>query len=355
MTRILFRVDVGTGIGLGHWVRALALAAAARELGADCLLLAAGNRGGDARTHHLVAGSGFDSAFLEQVALGGREDFSRTLAAALRHGSDVVVVDSYHATGKYLEKIRAAGFVVVAIDDLGREPFACQVVVNGGTQASQLGYQSSSGDTCFLLGPRYALLRHEFRGIPRRVATPAVKSILITLGGEDICNVTPGLIRSLANLPENLAIVVVLGPLITNREEIELAAGAGRGRVRLVDTPDSMRELMLGVDIAITAGGHTTYELAAAGTPAVAIEVAANQAASLRALARAGVVYLAGCATQPHLIERVKTAVEELCRDTNARQDMASRGQSLVDGWGAIRVAQVVTANRASRPKAAVA
>jgi hypothetical protein len=54
-------------------------------------------------------------------------------------------------------------------------------------------------------------------------------------------------------------------------------------------------------------------------------------------------------------MERVKATVRELCRDASARQDMASRGQSLVDGWGALRVAQVLTANRLSRPKAAVA
>ncbi|HKS96211.1 MAG TPA: UDP-2,4-diacetamido-2,4,6-trideoxy-beta-L-altropyranose hydrolase [Terriglobia bacterium] len=354
MTRILFRADAGAGVGLGHCVRSLALAVAARDLGADCRLLVAGAED-SVGTHRLAAGSGFHIEFLEQVALGGREDFARTLAAALRQGSDVVVVDSYRACGRYLEKLRAAGFVVLAIDDLAEEPFPCQIVVNGGAQASKLRYRSSSGDTCFLLGPHYALLRPQFRGLPRRVVAPVAKNVLITLGSEDGRNVIPTLIATLGKLSEDLAMVAVLGPLIANRGEIELATHACGDRVRLVNAPVSMRELMLSADLAVAAGGQTTYELAATGTPTVAIEVAANQAASLRALAQAGVLGLAGRASEPNVVERVKAAVRELCHDASARQDMASCGQSLVDGWGALRVAQVLTGNRLSRPKAAVA
>ncbi|HEV2495918.1 MAG TPA: UDP-2,4-diacetamido-2,4,6-trideoxy-beta-L-altropyranose hydrolase [Terriglobia bacterium] len=355
MTRILFRADLGAGIGLGHWVRSVSLAAAARDMGAYCQLLAVGTSKSDVSTHRVVARSGFDSEFLEQVALGGREDFERTLTMALRHASDVVVVDSYHANAQYLEGLRAAGFVVGAIDDLAEGPFACHIVVNGGAQASELSYRSSSGDTTFLLGPRYALLRPEFWSLPHRVVTPTVKSILVTLGGGDLHNLMPKLIVSLRDLPEDVRIGAVLGPLITDRNEIELAASTCRGHVSLVEAPDSLRDVMLGADLAIAAGGQTSYELAAAGTPAVVIEVAENQAASVKALARAGVVRLAGRAGDPNLVERVRVAVQELCRDGSARQAMAFRGQTLVDGRGAPRVAEAVTANCPSFSRVAIA
>jgi UDP-2,4-diacetamido-2,4,6-trideoxy-beta-L-altropyranose hydrolase len=355
VTRILFRVDVGAGIGVGHWVRSLALATAARDLGADCLLLGAVGSERTALTRSLIVKSGFDTRLLEQVALGGREDFDLTLAMALRHASDAVVVDSYHANGEYLGRLRDAGLLVVALDDLARDPFPCQIVVNGGAQASELEYKSSSGDTCFLLGPRFALLRPEFQILARRVVARAAKSILVAIGGEDVHHLMPKLIVSLRELPEDVAIVAALGPFLTNRIEIELAVRTCRGRVTLVEAPNSMGDLMLTADLAIAAGGQTSYELAATGTPAAVIEVAENQAASLRALARAGVVRLAGRANDQNLVERVKVAVQELCGDASARQTMASRGQSLVDGRGALRVAEVLTTSCPRFSRAAIA
>lgn len=340
MTRVLFRVDVGPAIGLGHLARSLALAAAGRDAGMQCVFLAVGSVIGYRAALKLVTGSGFEAEIVDQVVLGGREDLERTLYEAARHSSDVVVVDSYHVDGQFFERLRAAGLFVIANDDVAPYPFPCQLVVNGGAHARELLYRSSSGDTRFLLGPEYAMLRPEFRDLPRRAVCAVARNILVTLGGADPCDLMPKLLRLLAELPGDFEVAAISGPFFKNLGVVERIASRWRGKVRLCAAPDSMRDLMLRADVAIAAAGQTLYELIATGTPTVAIQVADNQCRSLRALARSGVVHVAGRASDVELLKRVGVIVEEMRFAREARSEMAARGQQLVDGRGAARVAE---------------
>jgi spore coat polysaccharide biosynthesis predicted glycosyltransferase SpsG len=103
-----------------------------------------------------------------------------------------------------------------------------------------------------------------------------------------------------------------------------------------------MHALMLKADLAVTGGGQTTYELAATGTPAVAICIAENQRVSLKGLAEAGTLEFVGDAVDDDLELKLKSALTGLGGDPKRRQTMSERGQRLVDGRGAERVAQEI-------------
>lgn len=264
----------------------MSLAAALQQLGATCLFL-------DTRDHTIrdrVANSGFNVSRTEGIAPGTAEDLKQVLDTALLHECEAIVVDSYDASHEYVMRLRTAGLYVVAIDDLARFAFPCQLVVNCGLQARQLPYSSSSGDTTFLLGPQYALIRPEFWQIPSRAIADRVQNVLVTLGGGDPQNLTPTLLGLLDDLPGDFTVTTIIGPFFENREEVGHAANASRRSVRLLEDPSSMCSLMLEADLAVSAGGQTLYELAATGTPTVGVQVAENQASNLRALAAQGVI-----------------------------------------------------------------
>ncbi len=69
--------------------------------------------------------------------------------------------------------------------------------------ARQLRYHSSSGDTLFLMGPEYSILRPEFWKIGPRVVKDAVENILVTFGGADPCNLTPSVLGLLNQVSGN--------------------------------------------------------------------------------------------------------------------------------------------------------
>lgn len=334
----LFRVDATAAIGIGHLQRCLSLAAALSYHSAHCGFLAVE----DATSLTWINSQGFLVESLGEAVPGSPEDAARALVVARRLRAGAVVVDTYAAKPDYLGALRDGGVFVVAIDDLATFPFPCQVVLNPGAAAKQLDYQSSSGDTCFLLGPQYALLRPEFWEPTPRVLDGEEMSILVMLGGADPRNAMPPLLRRLSELPGPPRLTAIVGPYFENRAEIEREAKPSPDRVRLVESPSSMRNLMLEVDLAISGGGQTLYELAATGTPTLAIELAPNQVPNLQALAEAGCLQWVGSISERDWVEKVGQSVYPLLNNREERLRMSRAGQALIDGRGAPRAADAL-------------
>lgn len=341
MTRVLFRVDAGPGVGLGHLQRCLSLASALRRRGAECLFIT----NSAALNAERIGVSGFEREVLRAGTSWGAEDLAQTRAAAGRREWTAVVVDSGCKGPDYLQGLRNAGLSVCAIEDLAPFPFPCQLVVNGDAHAERLRYESSSGDTRFLLGPEYVPLRQEFWEEPvRQARTAGARRILVTLGGADPHNLMPRLLRMIGELPVPLEITAVIGPYFERREEVKAAAESVSAPVRLVESPTSVRPFMEEADLSVSAAGQTLYELARVGCPTVSFVMGSDQAEQLEAIARAGCVLSAGDARQGDLCGRVREALTGLLNNGSRRSAMTEAGQRLVDGQGAHRVAEALMA-----------
>lgn len=331
-TAILIRADGGAGVGMGHARRCLALAAALAEQGATVVFAVPGEE----PLLEAVRRAGFA---VEAVPRDEAVTLEGTRALARRLGSGVLVVDSYRTAP---EAIAAGGVRCTAvIDDLADRPLPADVVVNGLAGADSLSYRVAK-HTRLLLGPRYALLRRQFRSLGARAIAPRVGRVLITTGGEDRAGLVPKLIEAVAGALPEAVTDVVIGPWFTNQETIRATAARWPSRVNLHTDPSDLAELMTGADLAITGGGQTTYELAATGTPAVAIQLADNQERSLRHLSAAGTLTVAGNVADPGLPEAVADHVRHLASHPELREKQSRAGRRLVDGKGAERVAKIL-------------
>lgn len=335
MTRILVRVDAGSHVGLGHLHRCLSLASALRRKDADCVFLTNSERAVQDR----VVTLGFAVHALDSVESGSEGDWRQTLEVAEQHQCGAVVADSYRVDAGYLSRLRAGGLFVAVIDDLASLPFPCHLVINGGVQAESLPCRPSTGDTRFLLGPKYALLREEFWDVSSRTVKDEVRNVLVTMGGADGRNLTPTILEVLDPLRGEFSVTVVVGPFFNNHVEIEAVVEHSQRRIRLLQSPDSMYQLMLEADLAISGGGQTLYELAATGTPAVAVQVAENQAGNIQSLAQHGVVSPISFECREQLCAALGDEVGRLLADSERRRQMSRAGQELVDGKGAVRCA----------------
>lgn len=337
-TSVLFRVEASPDIGVGHLQRCLSLAGALRHVGAECLFLM--NKG--LIIHDWVKRLGFEGHTLGAIKSWGEDDVSHTIAIANTNGCVAIVVDSDCEGADYLNELRCNGLFVCAIEDAAPHPFPCQLVVNGDAHARKLTYHSSFGDTVFLLGTEYSILRDEFWKIPSRVVTNAVRNILVTLGGADPCNLMPRVLSFLSVLRGSFSISAIIGPFFNNIEEVRAVARRANGQIRLVYSPDSVCGLMMEADLAISAGGQTLYELARTGCPTVAVRMASNQDKQLQLFAQAGFVRPVGRADDRSVVSAIGDAVISLLSDSRARSAMSAAGQGLVDGQGALRVAQTI-------------
>lgn len=337
---VLFRVDAAPDIGLGHLQRCLSLATALRYLNTSCAFLT----NEEPTVRRRIRRFGFDGRTLGATESWGADDLTQTMAVAATHKCGAIVVDSDYEGAKYLSQLRNAGYYVVAIEDTAPHPFPCHLVVNGDAHARQLPYQGLSEDTQFLLGPEYSILRREFWEVPARVGSENVDHILVTLGGADPYNIMPRVIDLLDTLPEAFSVSVIIGPFFDNFSEVQAAAQRAQRAITLVKAPDSVRDLMIEADLAISAGGQTLYELARVGCPTVAVRMAANQDGQLGVFEEAGFLSIAGHADHGSIVEAIGAAVRTLLADPQARATMSVAGQRLIDGHGVLRVARTIRA-----------
>ena len=143
-------------------------------------------------------------------------------------------------------------------------------------------------------------------------------------------------------LPE-AALDVVTGPFFSREVILETEAlAAANPKISVWLDPPAMYELMARADLAVTGGGQTTYELAASGTPAVAIRLVGNQTGNLKGLSACGVLEWVDGVDDADLHEKVQAAIVRLGGDPLAREAMSRAGRALVDGQGAARVARAV-------------
>jgi len=330
--RAAIRVDAGPAIGLGHARRCLTLAGALRELGVESFFVCAGDR--DAQEW-------LEAWDFEVVPMEPGRDPADTLEHARRRRAGAVVVDAPSFAAAALPALAGAGLRVVVIDDLADSALPVDLVVNASAGAARLPYRGAP-HTRFLLGPRYALLRPPFAQTAARRVPERAGRVLVTVGGGDPDDLTSRLVAWVSRALGAVDQDVVVGPFSEPSAALRRAVDAADGRVALHANPKDIAAFMLAADVALCGGGQTTYELAATGTPALAVRLAPNQTLNLTALAEAGTLDWVGDAGDVDLGSNVVHALAALAMDAPRRAGMSRAGRELVDGRGAGRVARAV-------------
>jgi UDP-2,4-diacetamido-2,4,6-trideoxy-beta-L-altropyranose hydrolase len=330
--RVAFRTDAGSAVGLGHLSRCIALAGALQALGAESRVLL----DGDQRAVELALAAG-----VEASAVARADDPGATVEWCRRLGASALVVDSYGFLPDDLAALVAAGRPVVVFDDTANRELRVDLVINGGVGARQLPYRGGP-QTRYLLGPSYLALRPEFAEAAPRTIHDNVQRALVTIGGADPGRLTAALVRWAIAALGAITLDVVAGPLVDDVASIRAAVRSVPGRVALHESPKHLRDLMLTADLAITGGGHTLYELAATGTPMVAIRLAENQTPNIDAMRAAGVLAYAGDVHDAALGPVLGATLAALAVDPGQRAEMSRRGRALVDGRGAPRLARAL-------------
>lgn len=336
MMKVAVRVDGGPNIGMGHIQRCLALSSQLKKNGAEIFFVSKKNN----IVKRKVKQEGFEVITLKDH-IDLKENLRDTINAIKTCRADVVITDSYAINEHYLTEIKKTIPLLVSIDDLAKVPFPSDIVINQNVYAKDLKYRFLTGNTKFLLGPEYALLREEFADLSERKINKKVQNILITLGGSDPFNVTPKILNVLDRIQEDFNITVAIAYFFNNISEIEETVKKMSKRVELIYNSSQMASLMLSSDLAIAGGGTTLYEIAATGTPTLAFCLADNQEKNVRGMAKTDTVIDIGWRNQWKR-ERFYGETNELINNHLLRQKMSKMGQDLVNGGGAERASKKI-------------
>ena len=258
---------------------------------------------------------------------------------SLIKGADILFIDSYLAGLDFYNEVSGLVKTCVYIDDNNRFDYPNGIVLNGSINAEDLSYSRKAG-IVYLLGPAYMPLRREFQGIADKAARESISTVMVTFGGDDSRNMTPKVLRMLAESHPEFVKKVVIGHGFKNIEEID---GFKDKNTELILYPDAeeMKKVMLESDVAISAGGQTLYELARVGVPTLAIAVAENQMNNIRGWDKAGFIKYAAWWEDDGTLENISAGMN-LLKDRHVRDHMCKAGRTLVDGKGAERTIKKV-------------
>jgi UDP-2,4-diacetamido-2,4,6-trideoxy-beta-L-altropyranose hydrolase len=323
---IAIRVDGNSEIGFGHLMRMKALALEFSKLGAEVIFLS--------RNPENIEGY----PVLQLDRQTGDEEDLRVEEILMNMQAGMLIIDSYEYTQERLDRMGQMALLSVYVDDLNRQPFNTDFVINGNLYAPGLPYR---GKARFLLGTKYLLMREEFVGVSPRLPNRGVEHVLITFGAADMENVTPEILRALKIYEhfKDLHWHVVIGPVFRNAAEIT-AVTRHCLNVTLHYSP-VIKDLVDFCDISISAAGSTTYELAACGVPALLIITADNQVRLAQEAERQGMAINLGWYHELD-VARLYSALDNLIINYELRVQMAMHGQKLIDGRGAQRVAAIL-------------
>jgi UDP-2,4-diacetamido-2,4,6-trideoxy-beta-L-altropyranose hydrolase len=282
---VALRVDGGKDIGMGHIMRTMALA---NDFKKDEEV----KRGFYITKNKQSAVNKLKENDFEVITIDKdltyEKEIEKVKEIIKREEVNKLITDSYDIDQNYLIEMRKVVDKLVTIHDYAPFAFPSHVVINGNAYAEDLDYESYYGDTEFLLGMDYLLLREEFRNLPEIEVRDRIQNILVTVGGYDLRNLTPKIIEALDSIDfdeiedqyidkENLHIDVVIGPSFDNVDQILAEVNKSNLDISLDFNVKKMSKLMIKSDIAISSGGSTLYELAVTKTPALVLLQAENQ------------------------------------------------------------------------------
>jgi len=339
--RAIMRCDASPRIGVGHLSRCLTLA---RGLVAQGFTLGIATRAPSEHTRRWIATEGHDLLVLEE-----EDEVAATERAA--RGASLVVIDGYDFGPSLPETLRRDHRVICVVDDLATEPVRADVVLNGNLYALELSYDVPR-DTVLLCGPSFALVREEFvhARVSREARRPRedASRLLVTMGGADPTRETEKAFAALDALARQvrLDVKVAVGAANPRVEEIRRLAAAQRTHgVEVLTDVRAMGELMVWCDVALTAAGSTSLELACVGVPASVVVVADNQrgiGAALSARALMDVVD-----REPRV---VAASIANLLANRPRRLAMEASQRRCIDGHGKDRAASRLSALVMNRP-----
>lgn len=365
---IVLRVDASITMGTGHVMRCRTLATALQKRGAHIQFIIRAHPG---HLGNMLARDGFAVTLLPEPAdiekkgedyaawlgVSQQEDADQTIAALENQQCDWLIVDHYGLDRVWESQLQSYTHKLMVIDDLANRQHECDVLLDQNyTLQSQKRYQEWVPEHCqLLLGPGYALLRPEYahyrETMTRRMGD--IKRVLVFMGGADNANITGKVLVALSAYQlAYLEVDVVIGPNFIHKSSVIEQANT-RPNTHIHAPRSHLADLMVNADLAIGAGGSTTWERMCMGLPSIVLSIAENQVPTCEALASSGLILYLGSAHNLD-VAAIESALLESIVSAGQLRALVNSNQVLVDGWGVNRVAEVLiptpVANLTLRP-----
>jgi UDP-2,4-diacetamido-2,4,6-trideoxy-beta-L-altropyranose hydrolase len=357
--KIIFRADASLQIGTGHVIRCLTLAKALRDRGAVCTFVCREHEGNliekilqerfecipliqSSQITYMQDADGPHLAHDGWLGESWQNDAEQTIRVLDGEKVDWLVVDHYALDIRWEEMFRPYVKKIMVIDDLADRQHDCDLFLDqtyGSSSARYSGLVPINSKQYY--GPAFAMLNLVYA--EKRAHLPMrngqVRRALIYFGGgADLENLTGMALKAfMAPKLASIQLDIVVGTAYAHQQSLKEALIL-RDNATMHQQLPNLAELMAKVDLAIGAGGATTWERCCLGLPSVLVVSALNQIKIGEAISNCGagiVLYQSN-----NLTADIKKQVCNLCDDTEQYLQMSNIAKKICDGLGVLRIAE---------------
>jgi UDP-2,4-diacetamido-2,4,6-trideoxy-beta-L-altropyranose hydrolase len=317
MHNILILTEAGGSIGYGHVTRCLAIAQALK--GEAKLILAS--------PHGMP--TGVDSDVLNWIG-------NPAEVIKVNSGSwpNIILVDSYNVDENCIKYLYNKVNYLAVLDDYNRMLYPCDLLINPSIAGPNYAHQRAK----IVRGPKFIILRDEIRMCRQKQIHGDLNNLLVTFGGADTGSMLNVVLPMLQDL--NFNIHVLTGDDLkatTLRSKFRSHNFNILGRLNSFE----VSKLFINVDLALSAGGQTLNELAFLGVPFIAVETGMDQYWNIDGFVQNRVTGRHFFAKEQQL-EKLLMAEVDRMRNVLLRAEASQLGKGIVDGLGAIRIANLL-------------
>ncbi len=340
LNTVVIRVDSSVHLSAGHVMRCLNLAEALRLQGIKVIFICQelpGNSIG------LLEKNKFEVYRLPNEAESAANS-GQVIEILEKIGTvHCLIVDHYGLDIQWEQAVRPFIQKLFVIDDQANRKHHCDILLDQNFYFNkEFRYKNLVPETCLqLLGPQYALLKSDFSHHRKslRDREGSVKKILISFGGSDETNATAKAIAACSQVVNStVEIDVIVGASNPHQQSLtDLCAKFSN--IHYAFQVNNMAEFIANADLAIGAGGITTWERCCLGLPSLVITNALNQEEPTTALSALGAIHYIG-RSEDVSMDQISASLDGYLNKPEKLRTMSVAGRELVDGYGCPRVVE---------------
>ena len=373
--QIIIRTDASKSIGIGHLKRCLALAQILRKHNFNCYFICRDYENSPIfdeirkekfEIKKLPFCKVLEATPKKKLSVLPYKRFSKinwqwdakeTIKALDGNRPEWLIVDHYELDFRWERALQKHVKKILVIDDLANRKHSADLLVDQNLiEGLELRYVGLLPAKCeHLLGTSYAILRPEFGEL--HLSTPPrcgpIRRILVFFSGADRQGLTKLAIQAFMALNrKDIFLDVVVGPFQSDSEDLRKLIH-GKDNINFHETIPCLASLMMKADLAIGAGGTTSWERCCLGLPALIVTMSKNQYPIAASLHKNGFVRWLGNFNT--INKRILMKALQKLLNEDRLFSWSQHCATLVDGKGGERIAEIMMIDGTTPIKARLA
>jgi len=319
-------------MGMGHIVRMLCLSETLERKGHTVSFLVPDWKEGIKKLKN-------ERKKIIKISLNDFEQSSAYRKVLNDYDSDCIIVDALKVAEPLMKLFRQKGKLLVSLDNTGEGRVFSDILINilyrklpklkkPKLEINDFNY--------LILNENFGKFNSKQKPVPEKA-----RNLLITQGGSDTYGMVPKIINELNGLPKGLKCYVLVGSAFKHRRELTSSVKNKKLKVKILEDIKEPWKLFYEMDMAITGGGMTLFELLCVGVPCVTVTQEYKELETLSYLEKLDLIENLGFYKDLKK-GALKKRIIQLMDNYSVRTKRSKKGKRIIDGKGVERVISLI-------------